>query len=198
MSAAHWNNNETTDNMNTFKIAILAAFLLPVAVSAQDRFGTRNGHIAFFSETPMENIEGNNHKVSSVWDATSGALQFAVLIKAFEFEKALMQEHFNENYMESNTFPKAEFKGKMTGVTAEQLKKPGTYDVLVEGDLTIHGVTKPVKTKGTLTVEANGTIKASSDFMVRPEDHGIKIPGMVRKNIAEQIAVRVRMDYTRM
>ena len=184
--------------MTKLKNIALALAFVPSALIAQERFATRNGHIHFFSGTAVENIEADNNKVTSVFDATSGAIEFAALVKAFEFEKALMQEHFNENYMESNTFPKAEFKGKMTGVTAEQLKKPGTYDVLVEGDLTIHGVTKPVKAKGTLTVEANGTVKASSDFMVRPEDHGIKIPGMVRKNLAEQIAVRVRMDYARM
>jgi polyisoprenoid-binding protein YceI len=129
---------------------------------------------------------------------TTGALQFAVLIKVFEFEKALMQEHFNENYMESNTFPKAEFKGKLTGVSADQLKKAGTYDAVVTGDLTIHGMTKPVTAKGTVTVDAAGAIKASSDFAVKPEDHGIKIPGVVRQNIAQEITVKVRLDYAKM
>lgn len=184
--------------MNTARNLLFAAMALPLSLFAQDRYGTRNGHIAFFSETSMENIEANNHKVSSVWDATTGAIQFAVLIKAFEFEKALMQEHFNENYMESNTFPKADFKGKVTGITMDQLKKAGTYEVTVEGDLTIHGVTKPVKTKGTMVVAADGTVKASCDFNVKPEDHGIKVPGMVRQNIAEQILVKVRMDYARL
>jgi hypothetical protein len=184
--------------MNQFKTFALALALLPLAATAQERYMTRNGHIAFFSATPMENIEGNNHKVTSVWDVTTGAMQFAVLIKAFEFEKALMQEHFNENYMESNTFPKAEFKGKLAGVTADQLKKPGTYDCTVTGDLTIHGVTKPVSAKGKVTVDATGAITAASDLTVKPEDHGIKIPGVVRKNIAEEITVKVRMEYSKM
>jgi len=185
--------------MNTMKnLLLLAAATLPLAASAQERFATRNGHIAFFSETPMENIEANNHKVSCVLDATTGAIQFAVLIKAFEFDKALMQEHFNENYMESNTYPKAEFKGKMTGASAEDLKKPGTYEVTVAGDLTIHGVTKAVSHKGTITVAEDGTLKAASGFIVKPEDHGIKVPGVVRKNIAEEITVKVRMDLARM
>ena len=184
--------------MNTARNLLFAAMALPLSLFAQDRYGTRNGHIAFFSETSMENIEANNHKVSSVWDATSGAIQFAVLIKAFEFEKALMQEHFNENYMESNTFPKAEFKGKLAGVTADQIKKPGTYEVTVTGDLTIHGVTKPATAKGKVTVDANAAVSAASDFIVKPEDHGIKIPGMVRKNIAEEITVKVRLNYEKM
>ncbi len=184
--------------MKHLKNLAFALALLPLAASAQDRYMTRNGHIAFFSATPMENIEGNNHKVTSVWDVTTGAMQFAVLIKAFEFEKALMQEHFNENYMESNTFPKAEFKGKLAGITAEQLKKAGTYEVSVTGDLTIHGVSKPVSAKGKVTVDAAGAITASSDLIVKPEDHGIKIPGVVRKNIAEEITVKVRMEYAKM
>ncbi|MEO8591112.1 MAG: YceI family protein [Flavobacteriales bacterium] len=184
--------------MNTVRTIIAVAALLPLATIAQDRYATRTGHITFTSETPVELIVGENNKVTSVFDATSGAIQFDVLIKAFEFEKALLQEHFNENYMESNTFPKASFKGKMTGVTAEQLKTAGTYEVLVEGELTIHGVMKPVKAKGTLVVDAAGGIKASSDFTVKPEDHGITIPSVVRKSIAEEVQVKVRLDYTKM
>jgi polyisoprenoid-binding protein YceI len=184
--------------MKTIKTLALAAAMLPLVATAQERYATRTGHIAFHSETPMENIDADNRKVTCVLDATAGAMEFAVLIKAFEFEKALMQEHFNENYMESNTFPKATFKGKFTGATAEDLKKPGTYKVTVSGDLTIHGVTKPVSYPGTITVDKDGVLKASSDFVVKPEDHGIEIPSVVRKNIAETITVKVRLDLTRM
>ena len=80
--------------------------------SAQERYATRTGHVSFHSDTPMENIEADNYKVTSVIDATTGAVEFAVLMKAFEFEKALMQEHFNENYVESNTYPKADLQGQ--------------------------------------------------------------------------------------
>ena len=121
-------------------------------------------------------------------------MEFAVLIKAFEFEKALMQEHFNENYMESNTFPKATFKGTISGITSEEIKKPGSYPVDVEGELTIHGVAKQVKEKGTVKVDAKGVITASSDFIVVPEDHKIEIPGMVRDKIAKEIKVEVRIN----
>lgn len=184
--------------MNNLKNITLALAMVPVAAMAQERFATRNGHVAFFSSTPMENIEAHNRKVTSVYDATTGAVEFAVLIKAFEFDKALMQEHFNENYMESNTFPKAGFKGKIAGVSATDLQKPGSYPVEVSGDLTIHGVTKPVTSKGTIVVDGAGVLKASSEFNVKPEDHGITIPGVVRKNIAEQMKVTVALDYTKM
>ena len=174
------------------------ALLLPLVAGAQERYMTRNGHISFHSATPLENIDADNRKVTSVWDTSSGTIEFAVLIKAFEFEKALMQEHFNENYMESNTYPKASFKGTLKGVSPEQLKEPGAYEAQVEGELTIHGVARPVKSKGTVTVAGDGTISASSDLVVRPEDHGIKVPGLVRKKIADEVQVNVRMDYQKM
>jgi polyisoprenoid-binding protein YceI len=184
--------------MKKLILPLIALVMVPLTTQAQQRFSTRTGHIAFFSQTPVENIEADNRKVSSVFDVTTGAIQFAVLIKAFEFEKALMQEHFNENYMESNTFPKAEFKGKVEGFGETELKQPGTYDVVVKGDLTIHGVTKPVTHNGTITVTPDGALKASSDLLVKPEDHDIKIPGVVRPKIADAITVKVRLDLARM
>ncbi len=186
------------EHMNTIRIIFAAAAIVPLLAVAQERYATRTGHISFFSETPVENIEAHNRKVSSVFDATSGAVEYAVLIKAFEFEKALMQEHFNENYMESNTFPKASFKGTMTGVNNEDITKPGEHKVLVKGDLTIHGVTRAVEHAGTVSVGGDGVLKANSDFIVKPEDHDITIPGVVRKNIAETISVKVSMEYTKM
>jgi len=184
--------------MRNLRILPIALLIAPVALSAQERLATRTGHISFLSETPMENIVGDNHKVTSVFDATTGAIEFAVLIKAFEFEKALMQEHFNENYMESNTFPKASFKGKVTGVGEDELKKEGTYLISAQGDLTIHGVARPVTIKGTFMVDAAGAVKATSDFTVNAEDHGIKIPGVVRDKIAKEIKVSVKLDYAKM
>jgi hypothetical protein len=191
-------NQAKQQKMNTSRKLMIAMAFVPLALAAQDKYGTRTGYISFYSETPVENIEAHNRKVTSVMDPASGAIQFAALVKAFEFEKALMQEHFNENYMESNTFPKAEFKGKINGITADQLKKPGTYDVTVEGDLTIHGVTKKVSHPGKMTVKEDGSVKAVSEFIVKPEDHNIEIPGVVRKNIAETITVKVDMDYAKL
>lgn len=174
----------------------LSLLLLPALTFAQERYATRTGEVTFFSETPMENIDAVNHKATSVIDLTTGQVQVSMLIKAFEFEKALMQEHFNENYMESGTFPKGEFKGKFTGFSAENAKKPGKYDVVLEGDLTMHGVTKKRTLNATIEVDANGTLKTACDFVVKPADHGIKIPGGV--NVAEEIKVKARMDYQKM
>lgn len=184
--------------MKTPITVLFVALLAPLAMNAQERYATRSGHIKFFSSTPMENIEADNNKVSSVFDATGSAIEFAALIKAFAFDKALMQEHFNENYMESNTHPKATFKGKVSGLPAGATAKPGAYEVTAAGDLTIHGVTKPVTVPGTITVNADGTLKLDGKFNVKPEDHGIKIPGMVRDNIAKEIEVTVAMAYSKM
>ncbi|MBV6403791.1 MAG: YceI family protein [Flavobacteriales bacterium] len=182
----------------TRHLSLSAALLLATAACAQERYATRTGHIAFQSETPLEKIEAHNHKATSVFDVTTMAFEMAVLMKGFEFEKALMQEHFNENYVESDKYPKATFKGKVTGITAEDLKQSGSKAVTVEGELTLHGVTKPVKATGTMGLEPGGAIRASGTFTVKPEDHAITIPGMVRDNIAKEIAVTVQVDLTKL
>ena len=182
------------------KKLMITGFLAALSMTSfsQTIYMTRSGQVSFFSKTSMENIEAVNNEVTSMFNPGTGEIVFAILIKSFRFERALMEEHFNENYMESNTFPKATFKGKVSGLTAEQAKTPGTYAVDVTGDLTIHGVAKPVTTKGTMTVEAGGVIKAKSEFNVKPEDHAIAIPGVVRKNIAETIKITVDLSYAKM
>ena len=183
--------------MNTRNLSI-PSLLLPVVLSAQVRYATRTGETSFFSATPVENISAVNHKVASVFDVTSGAVELSMLMKAFEFEKALMQEHFNENYMESNTYPKGVFKGKVTGFTVDDLSKPGKHDVTLEGDLTMHGVTQHRTLKATVTVQPNGALHAECDLVVRPEEYKITIPNLVRGQIAEEIQVKVRIDYLKM
>lgn len=178
------------------RILLLGVLLFPAFTFAQERYATRTGEVTFFSETPMENIEAVNHKATSVIDLITGQVQVSMLMKAFEFEKALMQEHFNENYVESNAYPKGEFKGKFTGFTAENATKPGKYEVVLEGELTMHGVTQKRTLNATIEVDANGALQAACDFNVKPTDHGIKIPGGV--NVAEDIKVKARMDLQKM
>lgn len=167
--------------------------LLSMPVMGQQYF-TREGKVSFFSETPVENIEAHNSKASSVWDVSSGKIEFAVLIKAFQFEKALMQEHFNENYMESTKFPKAQFKGMI--VDKEKVKPlvDGVYPVVVKGDMTIHGVTRQVEANGKITVK-NGVVTAASTFQIAPEDYGISIPAVVRDSIAKSVKIEVNLNY---
>lgn len=160
---------------------------------AQDKLFTKQGHISFYSEAPTEKIEAVNNKVTAVLDSETGAIQFAVLIRAFTFEKALMQEHFNENYLESEKFPKATFKGKISNYESINWTTDGSYSAQVTGDLTIHGVTQPVETDGTFVIE-KGEVKADSKFIIAVADYDIEIPKMVRENIAKEIEITVSLD----
>lgn len=164
------------------------------SVSAQ-KYMTKNGYIGFYSKTPMEEIKADNNQVASVLDTGTGEMVFQVLMKSFHFERALMEEHFNENYVESDKYPKSAFKGKITNLSSVDFKKNGTYDVTVEGDLTIHNATNKVSIKGTLEVITGG-INANSKFNIVPEDYKIEIPGVVREKIDKNLAVTISVKYT--
>ena len=166
--------------------------ILTVSLQAQKYF-TRNGEIDFQSETPLEKIEAKNKSVTAVLDIESGRVEFAALIKAFEFEKALMQEHFNENYMESSQFPKAVFKGQLTDFDARQLTHDGNYTATVSGELTMHGETRPVSTEARFHVK-DGRVAAVTEFSVLVADYKIEIPAVVRDNIAKEVLINVKVD----
>ncbi|MCB0547887.1 MAG: YceI family protein [Phaeodactylibacter sp.] len=168
---------------------IFAALIMGSSLNAQKYF-TREGKVSFFSDAPMEKIEARNSKATVVVDAETGKMEFAVLIKAFQFEKALMQEHFNENYMESNQYPKALFKGAVTNMDAINLGKDGEYSAKVKGELTIHGVTNEIETTGKFSVKG-GNIVATSSFTVLVADYKIEIPAVVRDNIAKEVRIDI-------
>lgn len=178
------------------KIILSAAVLfLSIAAAAQERVLTKTGKISFYSKTPMEDIEAHNKNAVSVLDKTTGQLEFSVLMKGFEFRKALMQEHFNENYVESDKFPKATFKGKITDLSKINFSKNGTYTVPVTGNLTIHGETNEITTNAVITVQ-DGVLNSSAEFSVRPEEYKISIPGLVREKISKSLRITVNATYT--
>lgn len=142
----------------------------------------------------MEKIEAHNNSATSVIDLASGKMEFAVLIKAFQFKKALMQEHFNENYMESSKYPKAVFKGHITNLKDIGFGTEGTYAANVAGDITIHGVTKSIEATGQFVVN-DGIIAATSSFELTVADFDIEIPALVRDKIAKTVAVTFKGDY---
>lgn len=173
-----------------------AALLLLIAASmhAQDRYLCKNGHVWFYSETPLEVIEAHNNEAASVLTPSTGDLVFQLLIKSFKFERALMEEHFNENYIESAKFPKSDFKGKIVNLQDIDFLKDGTYKAVVEGKLTIHNKTNTINQRG--TVEVKGTsIIIKATFEVEPKDYGIEIPSAVRDKIAKTVAIHVDMTY---
>jgi hypothetical protein len=175
------------------QLSILTILVLLGTSALAQKFLTKNGEISFFSSTPIEDIEAQNKQVNAVLDTESGDLVFRVLIKAFQFEKALMQEHFNENYMESHKFPNSTFVGKVVNSGEIDWTKNGTVEATIEGDLTIHGVTKKISEKGTFEIGNDG-IKGTSKFRVKVADYDIKIPRAVVNNIAESIEVTVIVD----
>lgn len=179
-------------------IAVLLIVTLSYVTGQAQKYMTKNGNIKFYSETPIETIQAENSQVNAAFDTQTGDLVFKVLIKSFQFPKALMQEHFNENYMESDKFPNATFKGKVTNMTSIDFTKEGTYEALLEGDLTLHNVTKKISEKGTFTVKPGDKIHGTSKFNVKPSDYEIKIPGAVVKNIAESIEVTVDIELSKM
>lgn len=159
-----------------------------ICAIGQSKYFTKAGKISFFSKSSMENIEAVNNKVVSVLDIATGQIEFAVLMKGFEFEKALMQEHFNENYVESDKYPKAIFKGMIENSKAILLTTDNVTTVKVNGTLTMHGVTNPVNTTATITVKS-GVVAASCNFSIALVDYKITIPAIVAEKINKKIAV---------
>ncbi|MHB1920688.1 MAG: YceI family protein [Chitinophagaceae bacterium] len=166
--------------------------LMTRVIMAQDVYICKNAQLSFYSSAPVEDIKAVSKSGVSALNTKTGEIYFKVAINTFEFHSKLMQEHFNEDYLESDQFPFAEFKGKID--QAADLDKNGTYPVEVEGILTLHGVPKAYTTHGTLIVR-NHRISASSTFNIHIADHHIKVPRLVIKNIAEDVQVSISANY---
>ncbi len=175
--------------------AIVLSTMASVTGLAQTRYFTKSGKITFYSRSPMENIEAVNNKVVSIWDVNSGQIEFSVLMKGFEFEKALMQEHFNENYVESDKYPKAIFKGIIESSNLLGLAVDRSAAVKVNGNLTMHGVTRPVTATAVITVK-NKLITAAASFSIVLADYKISIPSLVADKVNKKITINVNIpDY---
>jgi len=179
--------------MRTITI-IICLLISSIRLSAQDLYKATDGEISFFSEAPVENISAINKDVKALINAKNAEVAFIVTNVGFKFEKPLMEEHFNENYMESHKYKVSVFKGKI--VDEVDFTKDGTYEVTAKGALDIHGVTVEREIKGTLTI-SNGKINLTTEFDVALKDHKIKIPSVVVKNIAEVVKVTVNINFAK-
>ncbi|OOG72383.1 YceI family protein [Algoriphagus sp. A40] len=181
--------------MRTYLKVIALIFLLQVGhAQGQTLYGTSTGEVSFYSDTPLETIEAVNKKTGSIINSTSRELAVQMKITDFAFPNKLMQEHFNENYLESEKYPTATFKGKIKEQV--DLTVSGSYPVNAEGSLTIHGVTKPVTVHGTIV--SNGSeLKLDFKFQVRTEDYQIEVPSLVITKIAETIDVTGKMTLAK-
>jgi polyisoprenoid-binding protein YceI len=157
---------------------------------SQEKYFTKSARINFYSSTPLEDIEAKNKSAVCVLDTKAGTLHFSTLIKGFEFENEEMQEHFNDHYLESDKFPKSEFKGQILNNAAVNYNKPGSYPVQVKGQLTLHGVTKDVLTNGLIRVDNKG-VNTTASFNIKVADYGIKIPSLVKNKIAKVVKITV-------
>jgi hypothetical protein len=175
-------------------LIVIISFVLSLPVFSQKRYFTKSGQINFAAGTAAEDIDGVNKATTSVFDAATGQIEFAVLVKGFEFKRALMQEHFNENYMESDKFPKSVFKGKIIDVNKVNFQKDGSYPVTVKGVLDMHGVKKEIETTGTMKV-AGESVHSDAAFTVLLADYKIAIPSLVKDKISQTVTIKVNCNY---
>ena len=171
---------------------IFSALCLQFSSFAQTKYFSKDGKISFYSKAPMENIEAHNNKAVSVVELSSGAIEFSVLMKGFEFEKAKMQEHFNENYVESDKFPKAGYAGKIQNPGSIKFSQDGSYPVKISGKLTMHGVTRDQPAEAVFTVKG-GMVSAVSDLTVNLKDYNVQIPSLVADKISKTVKITVNV-----
>ncbi|MEI6140033.1 MAG: YceI family protein [Mariniphaga sp.] len=180
--------------MNKLYLCIVLCFVL-LNVGAQNRFFTKDAKINFNSSTPIEDIIAESNQATTFIDLDKNELVFSVLTTSFKFRRALMEEHFNENYMESaknKDFSKAKFSGKITSPIDWKSEKPVVVEV--KGDLSMHGITKQITLKANIT-PGKAKILANAEFKVTPEEFSINIPSAVRDKIAKEVTIKVDAIY---
>lgn len=183
--------------MKKLVLSIVAvALFATISATGQSKLVSSKSHIKFFSTTPAEDIQANNTTAVSTINPTTGEIVFSVPMQGFEFEKALMQKHFNgEDFLNTKEFPKAKLTGKITNPDKVNFNADGTYEASVEGELTIKGVTKPVKEKGTITVKG-GKVDANSKFNITLADYGVTfVKGKPASNIAKTVEITLQAEY---
>jgi hypothetical protein len=189
-------NLHSRSNYVMIKIYLTILVILSATIAWGQKYMTRTGKIQFSASVPgSPEVEATNNESGAVLDAKSGDLVFQVPIKSFKFKKDLMQTHFNENYMESSKYPRAEFRGKIAGGGMD-LSKDGSYNTNVTGKLTIHGITHDVSVPGTITVKAR-TVALNAKFSVAVKDYNINIPGVVADKVAKEATIIVESVLTK-
>ena len=176
---------------------LLPFLLLAVTIAfGQSKYMTKSGSMSFEASQPsFEPIEATHSAVSALLNADTGELAVLALVRGFRFPLALMEEHFNENYIESHQYPKTSFKGSILNFDSNALSnQPRTAQLT--GELSMHGVTKPISVSATIT-QSDEQITLTSSFSVKTSDFGIKIPSLVRKQIDENVQVEVSLPLQR-
>lgn len=180
--------------MKKHLILILGLSLIAVLYVKAQKYITKTGQIEIFSETSLFTIEAMNKKAASILDIETGEIVASTLVRSFKFREALVEEHFNENYIESHLYPKSQFKGKISNISEVNLKSNGNYPVTISGDLNIHGVTNTISVPGTIRVN-NGQIAGKAKFIVSLEGYKIKIEDQYKNRIKDEIELNVSFNY---
>ncbi len=167
------------------------------APSQAQKYYSKTAQVSFYSSTPVEKFDAQSSSGNCVMDMETGKVEFAVLVKSLKFKKALMEEHFNENYMDSHKYPKAIFKGHISDHDKISLTSSYNGKHMAKGDLTIRGVTRPVEVEVAFIV-SNGKLSASTDFNITVADFDIKIPSVVRENVAKEVDIKVSADLLKL
>lgn len=184
------------DFQNLIRSSVVFLVFFVSFQSISQTYITRNGEVRFFSEAPLENIEAINRQVSCALDIETGEIVFRVVIRSFVFEKALMQEHFNDNFMDSKKYPNATYEGKILNLNKINFKTDGVYDVISEGKLTIKDVTKDIVATGKITIKGESII-GTSQFKIRLSDYNVNLPSRFMRNIAEVVDVFVTVTLVK-
>jgi len=172
------------------RLLLLLLLMLSLQPALAQKFISKSSTVTFFSEAPLENIEAINSEANSIFDLSTGEIVFSVPIREFQFEKSLMKQHFNENYMDTEIYPKSTFKGKVTGYR----QQPGQYQATATGELFIHGKTRNVQVEGSVEI-GQDELSLSAVFPVELKDYEIKIPRILFSNIAESVEVNIQFVY---
>lgn len=182
--------------LKLFTILPLLAIAFIAFTSTADKLVTSKTHIKFFSTTPVEDIQANNYKSTGSIDTKTGQIVFSVPMQSFEFEKALMQKHFNSGkFLDTKAHPRAQLSGTISNLSEIDFGKDGTYKAKVSGDLSIKGKTNKINETATITV-SGGAVKLESKFNVTLSDYDVVFTsGKPSKNIAKTVEVTVVADY---
>ncbi len=176
--------------MKTRMIALLVACFVLLQVQAQKVYSTKSATVRFVAVDDND-IDATNKKAVSRLE-TNGKLSFIMLMKDFSFDMETMQEHFNEEYVESDKFPRGFFNGQITNIKSVNFAKDGKYPVIVKGNMQVHGVNKAIQTNGVIEI-IKGLPKASAKFTVTLKDFGIG--GVLIKMVADKVDIEVTASF---
>ena len=176
-------------------LTLLAVAAISLTAMSQ-KIVTSKSHIKFYSHTVAEDIEANNYKAVGTIDPSTGTVVFSIPMQSFEFEKSLMQKHYNSaKFLDTKQYPKAKLKGNITNLTEVNFKKDGTYSATVKGDMTLHGITKSVTEKSTITIKS-GKVYVVSKFNIILADYKVAfVKGKPSNNIAKTVEVTLNAEY---